>query len=626
MLLPPNTPLPMTTQKKPGADRKTLPQWAELLRQKYLAGEASTFVLYRNVFDNFLVDSALHTLPSFLVDVLFKETKKTVWEVSLERGIRVLADTTGEHRTLFSDSSDDDHEPPLLESLHKLERHIRGQPSSAVIVPYADALLPAGDTSFMSQSDRQNYLAFHRWSLDQTLTRGDTIIVLITESLNAINPGLLSNPKVAAIEVPMPDLALRKQVIGYFAPKLSERQQTLFSERTSGLRTVQLASILAGTQGQGLSETERRALIAELLKGSPEAEARADTLATITAGMTPEEITRLIEPGKPLPEGDADQEVLQIIHKRKREMIEKECAGLIEFIEPKHGLSAVGGHEHIKEELLSIARHLKAGETTLTPMGLLAVGPMGSGKTFVIKAFLKEAGLSAVALKNFRSKWVGSTEANLERVLATVKAMGPIAVIIDEGDRSFGSGGGEDSDGGTSSRVIARLKEFMAEPENRGQVLFVMMTNRPDKLDSDIKRPGRLDRKIPFFYCDAAPERVQVLRAVLSRYKEPCDATAKELLTLCDTLIGYSNADLEALALLAVEQAHQSRTPLGIAALNAAAADFMPPQERDMIEFMELLAVSETSRRSMLPKRFRDMAIADIQSNLVAARRRALNR
>ena len=52
----------------------------------------------------------------------------------------------------------------------------------------------------------------------------------------------------------------------------------------------------------------------------------------------------------------------------------------------------------------------------------------------------------------------------------------------------------------------------------------------------------------------------------------------------------------------------------------------MPPQEQDMIEFMELLAVSETSRRSMLPKRYRDMAISDIQNNLIAAKRRALTR
>lgn len=604
--------------------RHSLPAWAETLRQKYLAGEASTFVLYRNVFDNFLVGETLHNLTSFLVTELFKDTKKQVFEVSLERGIRVLSGPVDS--TLAVLSGDDADNPNLLKSLHALENQMRSKQSTAVIVPYADALLPAGDPSFMAQQDRQTYLAFHRWSLDKTLTSADNITILVTESLNAINPGLLSNPKVAAIEIPMPDLPTRKRVIAFLAPKLTEQQVSLFSERTGGLRTVQLTSIMANSEGHGLSEAQRRALILELLQGTTDAEQRANTLATITAGMTPAEITKLIEPGKTLPVGDANQEVLKVIHVRKREMIEKECAGLIEFIEPKHGLSSVGGQEHIKHELLAIARNLKAGETTLTPMGLLAVGPMGSGKTFVIKAFLKEAGLSAVALKNFRSKWVGSTEANLERVLATVKAMGPIAVIIDEGDRSFGSGGGEESDGGTSSRVIARLKEFMSDPDNRGQVLFVMMTNRPDKLDSDIKRPGRLDRKIPFFYCDSAPERAQVLLAVLSRYGETCVASIEELLTLCETLSGYSNADLEALALLAVELARNQSQPLNAEALNHAAQDFMPPQEQDMIEFMELLAVSETSRRSMLPKRFRDMAISDIQSNLIAARRRALAR
>ncbi len=609
----------MTASTPPRAE---LPRWAETLRQKYLAAEASTFVLYRNVFDNFLVGDNLHNLQSFLVDELFKDTKKQVLEVSLERGIRSLS---GKPVIGNVTAPAEDDGSTLLQSLHKLEARMRSEQSTAVIVPYADALLPAGDASFMAHQDRQIYLTFHRWSLDKSLTSGDNITILITESLGAINPGLLSNPKVAAIEIPMPDMASRKRVMAFLSPNLTEQQITLFSERTGGLRTVQLASILANSHGHGLSESERRDLILHLLQGTPQAEERASTLAAITAGMTPAEITKLIEPGKTLPVGDANAEVLKVIHTRKREMIEKECAGLIEFIEPRHGLDSVGGHENIKHELLAIANNLKQGNTTLTPMGLLAVGPMGSGKTFVIKAFLKEAGLSAVALKNFRSKWVGSTEANLERVLATVKAMGPIAVIIDEGDRSFGSGG-DGGDDGTSSRIIARLKEFMAETENRGQVLFVMMTNRPDKLDSDIKRPGRLDRKIPFFYCESAPERAQVLQAVLSRYGESCTATTEELLTLCETLVGYSNADLEALALLAVEQASQQSSPLNAQVLSIAAKDFMPPQERDMIEFMELLAVSETSRRSMLPKRYRDMAMPDIQSNLQSARRRALAR
>ena len=78
----------------PASPRHDLPRWAEVLRQKYLAGEASTFVLYRNVFDNVLVGDKLHNLGAFLVEELFKDTKQHVCEVSLERGIRVLSGTS----------------------------------------------------------------------------------------------------------------------------------------------------------------------------------------------------------------------------------------------------------------------------------------------------------------------------------------------------------------------------------------------------------------------------------------------------------------------------------------------------------------------------------------------------
>ena len=58
------------------APRAALPPWAETLRQKYLAAEASTFVLYRNVFDNFLVGETLHTLQSFLLAELLYEDSR----------------------------------------------------------------------------------------------------------------------------------------------------------------------------------------------------------------------------------------------------------------------------------------------------------------------------------------------------------------------------------------------------------------------------------------------------------------------------------------------------------------------------------------------------------------------
>ncbi|MCB1093863.1 MAG: AAA family ATPase, partial [Verrucomicrobiae bacterium] len=196
-------------------------------------------------------------------------------------------------------------------------------------------------------------------------------------------------------------------------------------------------------------------------------------------------------------------------------ILEQECHGLIEVLEPDHGFDVVGGMEPIKGALSRIAGHVRAGRSRQVPMGILFVGPMGTGKSFLAEAFAKESGLAAVRLKNFRDKWVGSTEANLEKVLNVIEGLGEILVLVDEGDRSIGGGG--DSDGGVNSRVIARLKEFMSDPTHRGRIIFVMMTNRPDKLDVDMKRPGRFDLKIPFFAPQNAAERLAILRAVFRR-------------------------------------------------------------------------------------------------------------
>jgi transitional endoplasmic reticulum ATPase len=594
--------------------RPALPRWAELVRQKYLAGEASTFVLYRNVFDIFVVDGRFVDLQTFITGTLVEGTKPRVVEVSSEFGVQCVKGVVD------VDAGDD-----LLTQLHALERLLRTSAGTAVVVPYADALMPGEDGGFVADENRKVATLFHRWSLDRVLNAGDNITFLIVETLGSLNQSLLSNPKVAAIEIPVPDFGTRLEVVRTLCPKFSEARQRHYAEWMAGLRSVQIEGLLQASGDGALSETQREALIAELLVGTPDAEVRAKRFAGITAGMSADEIVKLVEPTRTLPSPDPDDDVLRLITARKRELIAKECAGLIEFVDVKHSLADVGGSTHLTSELLEIARGMRAGDDRLTPMGLLAVGPMGAGKTFVLKGFLKDAGLPAVALKNIRSKWVGSTERNLERVLATVKAMGPIAVLIDEADRSFGSGG-EGGDDGTSSRVMARLKEFMSDTENRGNVLFIMLTNRPDKLDTDIKRPGRLDRKLPFFYCETGAERAQVVGAVLRRYDPSLGVQADTLAPLCESLAGYSNADLEAVALLGLEFKARDPSLALEAALQRAKDDFMPPQEQDMIEFMELLAVSETSRRSLLPARFRALPVADIKTRLREARARALGR
>ena len=301
---------------------------------------------------------------------------------------------------------------------------------------------------------------------------------------------------------------------------------------------------------------------------------------------------------------------------KKKEIIESECAGLIEFVTPRHGLDSVGGLREAKEYLRDIAETIRHGNREEAPMGILICGPVGTGKTFLAECFAKDCGLNVVEFKNFRDKWVGSTEANLEKVLGLVKALGPIILIIDEGDRSFG-GGSEETDGGTSSRVIARLKEFMSDTDNRGNVLFILMTNRPDKLDIDIKRAGRLDRKIPFFYNDKAEDVEAVLRALFTRYKVGAGIDlARERERVSAPLIGYSNADLEAVTLVALNAAREAGRDVDLDTFAQAVQDYVPARDAGMLEYMEMLAVFEASRRSMLPQRYRDMSQDEFNQRL----------
>src|ERR1051325_7762427 len=271
--------------------------------------------------------------------------------------------------------------------------------------------------------------------------------------------------------------------------------------------------------------------------------------------MTRDQIRKLIAPdGKlPAPTKDARAEIEKLVAARKREIIERECFGLIEFVTPQHGFDVVGGLEEVKKDLLLVAQNIREGRRNRVPMGILFTGPMGTGKTFVAEAFAKECGLTTIKLKNFRSKWVGATEGNLEKILGVVKAIGQVVVIVDEGDRAFGNTDGE-GDGGTSSRVIARIKEFMSDTSNRGRILFLVMTNRPDKLDVDLKRAGRLDRKIPFLYVQTAEEVELVARALLRKNQIKTDVDLTSIReSFSSKLIGYSNADIEAVILMANE-------------------------------------------------------------------------
>jgi hypothetical protein len=595
-----------------------VPEWCDELRRRYLRGEASVFVLHGNVQDVVLHAGALTTVPDFLAQTLQK--KDTIIRYNVATGCRFVkkgSKIEGLEDLMLQRAPD--------RVLPTLERLLFTSSNIAVIIEYAEVVAPVGDASFSSEADRVSVVTLQRWSISPQLEATDNIVVLLTEVAGELSPKIVANPRVAAVKIPLPSVEERRAVIQHVAgPHVDTAWVERLTDITAGLKSVQIKGILQPTPPEA-EDADSRFRYLRTLVGD---DARARKWAAITGAMSRDEIRELVGAAAPPEAPDTRHEqVLTLIAKRKREIIERECFGLIEFVEPHHDFSVVGGIEEVKKELGAIARNIREGRKSRVPMGLLFTGPMGTGKTFVAEAFVKESGLTGIKLKNFRSKWVGATESNLERILGVVQGIGNVIVIIDEGDRSFGGGGEEgDGDGGTSSRVIARLKEFMSDTSNRGRVLFILMTNRPDKLDIDIKRAGRLDRKIPFLYPQSAEEVEAVLLAQVRKHKLRADIEfPRDRAAVSLGIVGYSNADFEALALLANDYAAERVGPdgaVGAPDFQQAIADYLPSRDIEMLEYMELLAVFEASNRRMLPAKYVRLTIDELQSRLAELRGR----
>jgi SpoVK/Ycf46/Vps4 family AAA+-type ATPase len=605
------------------SESRTLPAWAEDLRRRYLRGEASMFVLHGNVYDVVLCNRKMMALTEFLTDVLLKDSKETIAVYNVATGTRFAkhedSATAVNDLLLATDKS---------RIFSAFERLLIGSTKTAVIMEYAEAIAPSGDPNFQGESDRAAIVTLHRWSSLPEIERGDNVVLLISENLTELAPKLISNPKVAVVEVPMPDHDTRREAAMLSDTRLTEKDGERYAGITAGLKAIQIASILTPQPAAEEEIADREAFIAGLLGGGPDAASRAHKLAALTSNMNRDEIKELVAPTAPEPVPDiaapspielARKETDRLIAKRKREILERECFGLVEFVEPGHGFEVVGGMEEVKKDLLVIAESIREGRTSRVPMGILFTGPMGTGKTFVAEAFAKECGLTTIKLKNFRSKWVGATEGNLEKILNVIRAIGQVVVIIDEGDRAFGNTDGE-GDGGTSSRVIARIKEFMSDTSNRGRILFLVMTNRPDKLDVDLKRAGRLDRKIPFLYVQTPEEVELVARALLKKNKIKTDvdvATIRE--GFSSKLVGYSNADIEAVLLLANEDAARESggdAPVLASHFQRAAIDYFPSRDVELLEYMELLAVFESSSRRLLPSKYATLTPEELDTRL----------
>ena len=309
----------------------------------------------------------------------------------------------------------------------------------------------------------------------------------------------------------------------------------------------------------------------------------------------------------------------------KKEFIEKEAAGRLEFLESTRTLDDVAGHDEAKAWLREDAVLLKRGRTMAIPMGYLLTGRIGTGKTYLVECLAGDIGIPCVEMKNFRDKWVGATEGNLEKVFSILHALGQVIVFVDEADQVTGKRGGGDGDSGLSGRIYGMLAKEMSDTKNRGKIIWIFATSRPDLVEVDLKRQGRLDVHIPLFPPGDAAGRATLFAAMARKLKLPIKPEELPPLPDNDQIGGNEMEGILVRALREYETAQDAAergagkaVPLPECVARAI-ADFRPSAHVERLELMDLLAVKECTDTRFLPERFRKLSLAQVNARIEAA-------
>ncbi|MGC4115808.1 MAG: ATP-binding protein [Myxococcales bacterium] len=248
------------------------------------------------------------------------------------------------------------------------------------------------------------------------------------------------------------------------------------------------------------------------------------------------------------------------------------------------------------------ATALRKGRTDVVPMGYLIGGPVGTGKTFITTCFAGDIGVPCVKFLNFRSQWQGVTEGNLEKIFNLLKAMWPVAVVIDEADAFLGDRN-QGGDSGTSNRIFASIASFMGNTEFRGKIIWFLLTCRPDLLPIDLKRQGRAEEHLALFYPQTDPERDELFKVVAKKCGVAVDGIESYSKVVPENLRDCSGADIEAALVRAKFRALLGgREKVTTEDLKAVLTNFIPPSYPMEIELQNLAAVQECTSREAPPR------------------------
>ena len=387
------------------------PAWADTIRRLYLSNAANQFVIHGNVQDRLLIGEAgaQSAVMGNLIEFLTKQQLQRfdlVLSYELGAGLRIESGEAFLKQLRFSDELPKDpmqaigYLDKFLRFCVNLRRLAPGLPEAsvlagrnhhiAVIIKSAELIFPVAKQVRDYQLNSMASVV-RAWSHESFFLEQNLAVLLLTEHLNDLNHLLSQNQRAAQIEIPMPGPGELNGAFRFF-------------------EKVYPAALANFT-------------------GKPEFP------ATRLAGATISSIESLLKQREYEKSALLEDDLSNL----KKSLVEKDSQDLIEFLEPTRTLDDVHGSEAVKTWMRQDIALWRQGDLGAMPMGYLLCGPVGTGKTYLVECLAGEAGVPVVKMKNFRDRWVGSTEGNLEKIFGLLHALGRCIVFIDEADQALGS-------------------------------------------------------------------------------------------------------------------------------------------------------------------------------------------
>ena len=411
--------------------------------------------------------------------------------------------------------------------LRKLFDQAQREAPAILFIDEIDALAPKRDQSFGDLEKR--VVAQLLTLMDGLDDRGQVIIIGATNRPNALDPALRRPGRFdREIEIPVPDQQGRREILEIHTqpmPLTKGVDLDDMARRTHGFVGADLAALCREAALQALRRVLKKTPVTQLDSGSIKV-----GLPDFAAAF------REVEPSA------LRETVISV---------------------PNVKWEEVGGLSTVKSRLIEAVEwplrygHLFAQAGLRPSRGILLVGPPGCGKTLLAKALATESQANFVAMKgaDLHSKYVGESEQRLRDIFRKARQAAPCILFFDELDAFLPARGMMGLDAAVSERILAQFLVEMDGIEELKGVLVLGATNRVDRLDEAILRPGRFDEIVKFAPPDSM-EREEILKIHLKQKPLSDEVDANYLAGLTE---GWSGAELSAAcnraALLAVQRA-----------------------------------------------------------------------